>query len=182
MSNRIRKARYDNIKKLNESLNSKTLLREKPECTMDNNVGAQGGKNFVDCGHKNGAHTCNEFGECIKMGPGMVDTGRGGTDKYGSKDMTTKLNEAKQRLNEEAECDDENPCPEECGGQGSGAGSGGGWLGCECWGGYCIPNDPWNVGMTVNTGGDGGGNTKGKTKGKTTKLNEDCGCNGTKWR
>ena len=50
-------------------------LTEEKECSRDNNVGAQGGQNHVDCGG-NGM-TCNHFGECESMNPQMTGGGGG---------------------------------------------------------------------------------------------------------
>lgn len=47
------------------TLKPKRGLREEKECSTDNNVGAQGGQNHVDCGGN--GKTCNHFGECVPM-------------------------------------------------------------------------------------------------------------------
>ena len=51
------------------------MLTEIQECSRDNNVGAQGGQNHIDCG--GGGMTCNHFGECEKMNPQMTGGGGG---------------------------------------------------------------------------------------------------------
>jgi len=54
------------VKQAIRELRSENLnLREEKECSTDNNVGAQGGQNHVDCGGN--GKTCNHFGECVPM-------------------------------------------------------------------------------------------------------------------
>jgi len=66
------------MRRTNRQINeNKRFLREEKECSRDNNVGAQGGQNHVDCG--GGGMTCNHFGECESMNPQM--TGGGGPTK-----------------------------------------------------------------------------------------------------
>tara|TARA_R110001592_G_scaffold362353_1_gene675920 strand:+ start:772 stop:1761 length:990 start_codon:yes stop_codon:yes gene_type:complete len=50
---------------IRESRSKNLNLREEKECSTNNNVGAQGGQNHVDCGGN--GKTCNHFGECVPM-------------------------------------------------------------------------------------------------------------------